>query len=157
MLRDSEEVDDYELEGEYDPDLPEPYFPEGILLESSEMHVRGDDVAVQGELANESGEEERFVGVFVNRLGVTRFERALLSRHPGRPAVFRTTPRLSRGLPFYASVEAGACTPRSRSASRDLLTGAQRPSPRDLRSLAIQAHIYGCASVACILPATEIL
>ena len=76
----------------------------------------------------------------VNRLGVKWFERAKLSRHHETASPSRTTPRLSRGLPFYASMEAGG----------DVFpTHVQRP--------ATQAHIYGCASVVCILPATEIL
>ncbi|MFC4246019.1 hypothetical protein ACFOZ7_03265 [Natribaculum luteum] len=43
----------------------------------------------------------------VNCLGVKWFETPPASRHHGRSKIFRTTPRLASGLPFYPSNSAG--------------------------------------------------
>lgn len=56
----SEDVDDYELEGEFDED-PADVNPDGLELLDSEMEVGDDEAIVRGEIENTSGEMQDYV------------------------------------------------------------------------------------------------
>ncbi|WP_241431450.1 FxLYD domain-containing protein [Natrialba hulunbeirensis] len=58
---DAEDVDDYELEGEFDEDDYEP--TEGLSLADSNMEVQADELTVEGEVENNTGEEQSYVEV----------------------------------------------------------------------------------------------
>ncbi|ELY57392.1 FxLYD domain-containing protein [Natronolimnohabitans innermongolicus] len=58
---DSEDVDGYELEGDFSDDLDEA--ADGLTLVTSEMTVTGDDISISGEVENESDDDQRYVEV----------------------------------------------------------------------------------------------
>ncbi|MDJ1433539.1 FxLYD domain-containing protein [Halostagnicola sp. A-GB9-2] len=57
----TEDVEDYELEGEFDEDAHEP--ADGLTLADSTMEVRDDELVVEGEIENETGEEQSYVEI----------------------------------------------------------------------------------------------
>lgn len=58
---DAEDIEDYELEGEFSEDDYEP--TEGLSLANSNMEVQGDELTVEGEVENNTGEEQSYVEV----------------------------------------------------------------------------------------------
>ena len=58
----SEAVADYEFDGEYETEPPE-FNPDGLELLDSEMETGEDNVLIQGEIANETGDEASYIQV----------------------------------------------------------------------------------------------